>query len=65
MIKISLPDGSKMEMAEGVKGIDVALAISAGLAKAALAVKVNDKLQDLSTPITPPASASRSFTTAI
>ena len=52
MIKITLPDGSIMDMEEGKNGYDIASSISAGLAKAALAVKVNDKLQDLSTPIT-------------
>ena len=52
MVAIKLPDGSVMNMEEGATGFDVAAKISAGLAKAALAVKVNDKLQDLSTPIT-------------
>ena len=52
MVAIKLPDGSVMEMESGVSGFDVAEKISAGLAKAALAVKVNGKLTDLSTPIT-------------
>ena len=52
MIKITLPDGSIINMEEGKNGFDIASSISAGLAKAALAVKVNDKLQDLTTPIT-------------
>ena len=52
MVKIKLPDGSVMEMEGNISGYDVASKISAGLAKAALAVKVNDKLQDLTTPIT-------------
>ena len=52
MVVIKLPDGSVMEMESGVSGFDVAEKISAGLAKAALAVKVNGKLTDLSTPIT-------------
>ena len=47
-----MPDGSVMDMKDGVNGFDVASKISAGLAKAALAVKVNGKLTDLSTPIT-------------
>ena len=46
-MKITLPDGSQMEVKNGSSGFDVASQISAGLAKAALAVKVNDKLQDL------------------
>ena len=52
MVAIKLPDGSVMEMASGASGLDVAEKISSGLAKAALAVKVNGKLTDLSTPIT-------------
>lgn len=52
MVAIKLPDGSVMEMESGVSGYDIAKKISAGLANAALAVKVNDKLQDLTTPIT-------------
>ncbi len=52
MVAIRLPDGSVMEMESGVCGLDIANKISAGLAKAALAVKVNDTLQDLTTPIT-------------
>ncbi len=52
MVTIKLPDGSVMNMDSGVNGFDIAQKISAGLAKAALAVKINDKLQDLSTPIT-------------
>ena len=52
MVAIKLPDGSVMEMESGVSGFDVAEKISAGLAKAALAVKINGKLTDLSTPIT-------------
>ena len=52
MVAIKLPDGSIMNMEDGATGFDVAAKISAGLAKVALAVKVNDKLQDLSAPIT-------------
>ena len=52
MVAIKLPDGSVMEMESGVNGLDIANKISAGLAKAALAIKVNDTLQDLTTPIT-------------
>ena len=52
MMKIKLPDGSILEEKEGISGMDIANRISAGLAKAALAVKVNDTLQDLTAPIT-------------
>mgnify|MGYP004626965061 FL=1 len=52
MVAIKLPDGSVMNMESGVNGFDIAQKISPSLAKAALAVKVNNKLQDLTTPIT-------------
>ena len=52
MVAIKLPDGSVMEMQSGVSGYDIASKISMGLAKAALAVKVNGKMTDLTTPIT-------------
>jgi threonyl-tRNA synthetase len=52
MIKIKLPDGSVLEEKEGISGLEIAQKISPNLAKAALAVSVNDKLQDLTTPIT-------------
>lgn len=52
MVAIKLPDGSILEMDSGVNGFDIAHKISAGLAKAALAITVNNKTQDLSTPIT-------------
>ena len=52
MVAIKLPDGSQMNMESGVNGFDIASKISAGLAKAAIAIKVNGKTQDLSTPIT-------------
>ena len=52
MVAIKLPDGSKLEMESGVNGFDVANKISSNLAKAALAINVNGKTQDLSTPIT-------------
>ncbi len=52
MVAIKLPDGSKLEMESGVNGFDIANKISSSLAKAALAINVNGKTQDLSTPIT-------------
>ena len=52
MVAIKLPDGSMLEMESGVNGFDIANKISSGLAKAALAITVNGKTQDLSTPIT-------------
>ena len=52
MVSIILPDNSKLDFAGQVTGEEVAAKIGAGLAKAALAIKVNGKLTDLSTPIT-------------
>ena len=52
MIELVLPDGIKMSVESGIKGIEVASKISEGLAKHAVAVKVNDTLMDVTTPIT-------------
>ena len=52
MVAIKLPSGDVMNMDGEVNGLAVAQNISAGLAKAAIAVNVNGKLTDLSTPIT-------------
>ncbi len=51
MAKVTLPDGSTLEVAEGSTAQQVAERIGAGLAKAAVAAKINDKLVDLTTPI--------------
>ncbi|HVK40076.1 MAG TPA: threonine--tRNA ligase [Candidatus Kapabacteria bacterium] len=48
MIRITLPDGSVREFPEGVTGIEVAQSISAGLARNALGIFVNDEPYDLS-----------------
>jgi len=50
MFKISLPDGSVREMPAGSTPADVAAAIGPGLAKAALAARVDGELVDLSRP---------------
>lgn len=55
-IKISFPDGSIREFAEGVKGFEIASGISEGLARNALAIEVNGEVWDLSRPITNDAS---------
>lgn len=52
MIEVTLRDGSKREFNSPVTVGDVAASIGAGLARAALAGKVNGKLVDLSHPIT-------------
>ena len=49
MISISLPDGSVRKFDKPVSGADIAASIGPGLAKAALAVKVDGKMKDLST----------------
>jgi threonyl-tRNA synthetase len=50
-IRITLPDGSVRTTTRGTTGADIAASIGAGLAKAALAVKVNGDLKDLDWPI--------------
>ncbi len=52
VVKISLPDGSSREMPLGSTPADVALAIGPGLAKAALAARVDGELVDLTRPFT-------------
>ena len=49
MVEITLPDGSKRSFDGPVSGQQVAESIGAGLAKAALAIKVNGQEKDLST----------------
>jgi len=50
LLKISLPDGSVREMPSGSTPADVAAAIGPGLAKAALAARVNGEVRDLTRP---------------
>ena len=52
MFKISLPDGSVREMPAGSTPADVAAAIGPGLAKAALAARIDGDLVDLTRPFT-------------
>src|SRR5438270_5480712 len=51
MFKIALPDGSVKEMPEGSTPADVAAAIGPGLAKAALAAKINGEIRDITRPL--------------
>ena len=51
LLTISLPDGSVREMEPGSTPADVAAAIGPGLAKAALAAKVNGEVRDLTRPL--------------
>ncbi len=50
-IEIRLPDGSTIEHPDGATGHDVALAIGERLAKAAVAVKLDGELLDLTRPL--------------
>lgn len=51
MARITLPDGSALEVAEGASVKQVAEKIGPGLAKAAMAAKIDGKLVDLNTPV--------------
>ena len=51
VIKVKLPDDSELELDSGATGADAAAAIGPGLAKAALALKVDGELRDLSAPL--------------
>src|SRR5688572_32699156 len=50
-MRIELPDGSSKELEEGASGADLAAAIGPGLARAALAVKVDGQVRDLARPL--------------
>ncbi len=50
-MNVKLPDGSELELENGATGADAAAAIGAGLARAALAIKVDGELRDLSAPL--------------
>src|SRR5947209_3218625 len=50
-MQFTLPDGRTLELAEGATGADAAAAIGPGLARAALAVKVDGETRDLSRPL--------------
>jgi threonyl-tRNA synthetase len=51
MISITLPDGSRRQFERPLSGADLAAAIGPGLAKAALAVKIDGTVKDLSASI--------------
>lgn len=50
-MQITLPDGSHRQLPDGATGRDLALDISAGLARAALAVEVDGEVRDLDRPL--------------
>ena len=51
LLKISLPDGSVREVAPGTTPAEIAAAIGPGLAKAALAARVDGELRDIMRPL--------------
>jgi threonyl-tRNA synthetase len=50
-MKVTLPDANELELPDGATGADAAAAIGPGLARAALAIKVDGELRDLSRPL--------------
>ncbi|NPV42984.1 MAG: threonine--tRNA ligase [Firmicutes bacterium] len=50
-VRVTLKDGSIKEYPQNITAVDIANSISRGLAKKAIAAKINDKLVDLRTPI--------------
>jgi len=50
-IRLTLPDGSTREVPKGTTGLELARQIGPGLAQAALAIRVNGQVRDLSRPI--------------
>jgi threonyl-tRNA synthetase len=48
---VTLPDGNALEVPDQATGADVAAAIGAGLARAALAIEVDGELRDLARPV--------------
>ncbi|MBN8830094.1 MAG: threonine--tRNA ligase, partial [Sphingomonadales bacterium] len=51
ILKITLPDGSAREVARGTSPAEIAAAIGPGLAKAAIAAKVDGELRDITRPL--------------
>lgn len=51
MVKVELKDGSKLEVNEGSSILEVAKQISEGLARNALAGRVDGEVKDLRTPV--------------
>ena len=52
-MRYELPDGTDLELEAGATGADAAAAIGPGLARTALAIKVDGELRDLSRPLPP------------
>ena len=62
MITITLPDGSAREVAMGTTPAQIAADIGPGLAKAALAAKIDGELRDIMRPLTEDTELTRSPT---
>ncbi|HSD77763.1 MAG TPA: threonine--tRNA ligase [Solirubrobacteraceae bacterium] len=52
-MKVTLPDGTPLDLPDGATGADAAAAIGPGLAKAALAVRQDGEVRDLARPLVP------------
>src|SRR5579872_2884641 len=50
-MELELPDGNRLTVPDDATGADVAMAIGPGLARAALAIKVDGQLRDLARPV--------------
>ncbi len=51
-VQVTLPDGNTLELADDASGLDAAAAIGPALARAALAIRQQGELRDLSAPLT-------------
>src|SRR3712207_1350257 len=61
-MQVTLPDERRLDLPDGATGADAAAAIGAGLARAALAIRVDGELRDLARPL--PADARIAIVTA-
>src|SRR5271166_3605578 len=50
-VTVTLPDGNELELPDDATGADAAAAIGPGLARAALAVRVDGEVRDLARPL--------------
>jgi threonyl-tRNA synthetase len=55
-ITITFPDGNKKEVNKGINGLELASQISKSLAKESVAIKLNNEIKDISSPISSDAS---------
>ena len=50
-IIITFPDGNKKEVEKGISGLELASQISKSLAKESVAIKINNEIKDISSPL--------------